>query len=106
LLYPPSPSSLRSVAPFWVSPPLHIKSPPGLCTSSPTEARQGSPVGEQDPQAVNRFRESPSPVVVGPSSGWSCASAMYMQGPSSSQHSLFGWWFNLWEPPRVQVSWL
>jgi hypothetical protein len=82
----------------------------GLGVSSPTEARLGSLVrgrGVTDRQAT-RLRDSPC------SSCWGtlmktklltcyiCAGVLGL----ACVCSLFGWWFRLWEPPRVQVSWL
>ena len=64
-------------------------------------------LGQQDPQAGNR---------VGLHSGcwgkleWrpSCTSTTYVigEGEIGPAHVIFGWWFSLWEAPRVQVSWL
>ena len=52
----------------------------GLGSSSPSEARQGSPVGEQSPQTGNSFRDVHSAVVGEPTWKLSCTSATYVLG--------------------------
>jgi len=39
-----------------------------------------------------------------PTSGPRCTSATHVQGPGFSLGSLFGWWFSLWEAPRIQIG--
>ena len=79
-LHPPSPSPLRvsSCSPF--PSPKHPSSlehqvSMGLGVSSPSEAKQGSPLLHM------------------------------CQGPRTSLCMLFGCWLSLWELPGVQVSW-
>ena len=74
-----------------------------LGTFSTSEARQHSPVGEWIPQSD--FRVEP-PLLGDTKVDWASHLLHTCLGPQLRQHKLFGWWFNVWEPLRVQVSWL
>ena len=69
----PSPLPLRGWYP--ISTPVWGVISTGLSTSSPTEARQGSPM------------------------------LLKYWGPQTSQCMLFGCWLSFWELPGVQASW-
>jgi hypothetical protein len=73
----------------------------GLGTSSPTEARQGSPAIGKEREA----RESEQPLLhllKGPN-GVHDAHVLYIcRGARSAPCVLFGWWFILCEPPWAQ----
>jgi hypothetical protein len=66
----------------------------GLSKSSPTEARQGSPLGEQGPQAGNRVCSSCGTPM---KNIWYICYLGVGVGARSSSCMLFGWCF--WEPP-------
>ena len=57
-----------------------------LGPSSPTEAREGT-IGEQIPQSGNSFRDSPPPVVGGPTWRLSYTSATYV--PEASDQPMY-----------------
>jgi hypothetical protein len=78
----------------------------GPCASSPTEAKQDSPVRGSGSIDSKRLRDSPASVGEGPT--WRPNySLLHMCGRSrASPCLLYGWWFSLWESPRVQVNWL
>jgi len=79
----------------------------GLGTSSPTEARQGSPVMGMKSTGRQQSQEQRLPQLLRDPHEDQAAHLLHMFGkPRSSLCWLFGWWFSLWVSPRVQVSWL
>ena len=76
---------------------------PGI--SSCHEAWQGSPGRGKGSIAGNRLRTAPAPAVGRCTWRSSCTSVM-CRGLRSILCSHCGWWFSLWEAPRVPVSWL
>ena len=96
-------SPLREWAPNGCLPTLAHQVFAALDTSSPTETRQRSPVGDLTRQSGNSFRDSCL-------SNWEthmrhgAAHLLHVcQGPWFRLCLLFGWWLSLWELPR---SWL
>lgn len=85
-------------------PHLSTSSAAGLGTSSSTEVKQGSPTrgaGSMGRQATNSETAPPPPApVVGNLQENQLLIHCVCAGRPRS--ILFGWWFSLWKPPRVQ----
>jgi hypothetical protein len=62
-------------------------------------------LGERDPKTGNVVRESPAPPLGVPQEDPAAQLLHICRGPRSGPGMVFGWWFNLYEPPWAQVSW-
>ena len=95
----------RRGGPHGYYPPAHQVAV-GLNTSFTTEARQGSPARRKGSKGRQQSqRQLPLQLLGDPYE----ATAIHLQmcrGPRASPCMLFIWWFSLFEPQWVQVSWL
>jgi hypothetical protein len=94
------PLLLWESGPSWTH---QVSEGPGI--SSPTEARQGSPVRGTDFRQAMALGIAHAPVVQDPQED-QAASAMYVLGAQVQLCLLFGRWLSLWELLGVQVCWL
>jgi hypothetical protein len=108
----PSPSPLRrggrTPPSFRINPPWHLTQvTAGPSTSSPTEARQDCTVRQTGSTGRQQSQDKPPLQLLWDLHEDHAAHLLCMcVGPRSRPWMLFGWWFSLWEPPRVYVSWL
>jgi hypothetical protein len=79
----------------------------GLGTSSPIEARQGTPLGRTRSRDRQQTLDNHLLQLFGILHEDQAAHLLHMfRLPRSNPCMLFGWLFSLWEPPNVHISWL
>jgi hypothetical protein len=118
LIADPSPPSHPSDSPlfpvlllFWgrgppgKQPTLAHQVTAGLGTSSPTEARQGSPVRDMGSTVRQQSQEQPQLQLLGNPQEDQSSHLLHMSDWARSRPCMLpGWRFNLWEDPRVLVT--